>query len=337
MWIAVSGVVALLVLAGAIYQRLGLARDARRFLPPGRFVDVDGGRLHVVCRGTGMPAVVFESALATSSLSWIRVQDAAARFTTACAYDRAGFAWSDPASRRTTFARTVDGLEAVVASLSDAPCVLVGHSFGVFVCLEYARRHPGKVAGLVLVDPPSDWVAMDRGQRRMLRGGIVMSRLGEALARVGVVRGCLALLMGGRPGASRRLIKLLGPTTSRTLERIVGEVRKLPPEIYPVVQAMWCRPKCFAAMADHLRMMIEAGAAVAGIDSLDDVPLVVISSGDQPPSVVEAHHALAALSTRGRVVIAEKSGHWIPYDEPELILEAIRGVHAGYHLPRRMP
>src|SRR4051812_9592447 len=297
MWPAFAAFALAAAAAGAVWQRLGVARDARRFPPPGRFVDSGGDRLHVVCRGEGTPTVVFESALATSSLSWIGVQDDVARFTATCAYDRAGFAWSPPPVARRTFGRTVDQLEAVLAACKP-PYVLVGHSFGVFVCLECAHRHAGQVSGLVLVDPPSDWMAIDRGQRRMLRGGIVMSRLGQALAAVGVVRGSLALLTGGRPGASRWFVKLFGPTTSRTLERLVGEVRKLPADIHPVVQAMWCRPQSFAAMADHLQMMTEATAAVANISSLDDVPLVVISSGDQPPAVVAAHRALAGMSTR---------------------------------------
>ena len=325
MWIVASLV--LLALAGVVYQRIGLARDARRFPPPGRFVDAGGRRLHVVCRGSGTPAVIFESALATSSLSWIRVQDSVARFASACAYDRAGFAWSDASAGTATFERTVDGLEAVAAGASSKPPhVLVGHSFGVFVCMQYAARHPREVAGLVLVDPPSDWLPMDRRQRRMLRGGMAMSRLGGLLARAGVVRASLALLTGGAPGATRNFVKVFGPTTASTLKRIVEEVRKLPEEIHPVVQAMWCQPKCFAAMADTLRMMMEATAAVSRIASLGDVPIVVISSGDQPPPIVDAHRALAAMSSRGRVVIAAKSGHWIPYDEPHLIVDAIREV-----------
>ena len=289
MWIVAAGLAALLALAGLVYQRNGLARDARRFPAPGRFVDAAGQRLHVVCRGTGTPAVVFESALATSSLSWTRVQDAVARFASACAYDRAGFAWSDSSTGETTFARTVDGLEAVVSSLSSKPPhVFVGHSFGVFVCLQYAARHPGNVAGLVLVDPPSDWMPMDRRQRRLLRGGMAMSRLGGLLARIGVVRASLALLTGGAPAATRNFVKVFGPTTARTLQRLVGEVRKLPEEIHPVVQAMWCRPKCFDAMADTLRMMMEATAAVGRITSLGDIPTIVISSGDQPLPIVDA-------------------------------------------------
>jgi hypothetical protein len=67
------------------------------------------------------------------------------------------------------------------------------------------------------------------------------------------VRACLALLTGGAPAAPRYFVKVFGPTAARTLERLVGEVRKLPSDIHPGVQALWCQPKCFQAMADHLR------------------------------------------------------------------------------------
>jgi hypothetical protein len=114
--------------------------------------------------------------------------------------------------------------------------------------------------------------------------------------------------------------------TARTLERLVGEVRKLPPEIHPLVQALWCQPKCFQSLADHLRMLQEATASAEEVAFLGDVPLVVISSGDQPPDVRAAHQALARMSSHGHVVFASKSGHWVPYDEPELIVETIREV-----------
>ena len=326
--LAVAGIVAaVLVLAGVAYQLVGLARDARRFPPPGRFVDGGGHRLHAVCRGHGAPTVVLESAIAASSLSWARVQPAVAQFTSVCAYDRAGLAWSDPSSVPRTFARIVDELQAWLTTLDCAtPYILVGHSFGVFVCLTYAARHPQRVAGLVLVDPPSEWTHMDRRQSRMLQGGVLLSRVGSLLARIGVVRACLALLTGGAPAAPRQFVKVFGPTTARTVERLVGEVRKLPPELHPVVQAHWCQPKCFQAMADHLGILQEAAASAAEVASLGDVPLIVISSGDQTPEVIALHQALAGTSSQGRVVVASKSGHWVPYDEPELIVEAIRDL-----------
>jgi pimeloyl-ACP methyl ester carboxylesterase len=127
------------------------------------------------------------------------------------------------------------------------------------------------------------------------------------------------------PAAPRYFVKLFGPTTARTLERLVGEVRKLPPELHPVVQALWCQPKCFLAMAAYLGALPEAIAEVGRVPPLT-VPLIVISSGDQTPDVLEAHQALARKSTMGRHVVAAHSTHWIPFDEPGLIVTAIRDV-----------
>src|SRR5215831_6732603 len=326
--LAITGLVILgLALAGVVYQSVGLARDARRFPPPGRLIDVGDHRLHAVCRGRGAPTVVLESAIAASSVSWGRVQPAVAGFASVCAYDRGGFAWSDASPAPPGFSRIVDDLDALLTKLDCAtPYVMVGHSFGVFVCLAYTQRHADRVAGLVLVDPPSEWMRLDQRRSRMVQGAVWLSQIGSVLARLGVVRACLALLTGGVPAAPRYFVKVFGPTTAGTIERLVGEIRKLPPESHPVVQALWCQPKCFHAMADHLRVLSEATASAGAITSLGDLPVIVISSGDQTPDVTAAHQQLAGMSSRGRVVVASKSGHWVPYDEPELIVDAIHEI-----------
>lgn len=322
-------VLALLVAAaaiGALYQVAGASRD-RRFQIAGRLIDVGGHRLHAVCQGEGRPVVLLESGIAASSLSWTLVQPEVARFTQACAYDRAGLAWSDRGPSPRTFSRIVDELRAVLVAIAPhGPYVLVGHSFGSFVVRAYAARFPRDVTGLVLVDPPTDWLTMTRQQSRMLRGGVQLSRIGAVLAHLGVVRGCLALLTGGVPGAPRSFVKIFGPTAARTLERLVGEVRKLPPDIHPVVRMLWCQPKCFYAMADHLSVLAREASSMAALAPPRDVPVVVISGGDQPPEQVAAHRRLSECSDAGRHVVAARSGHWILFDEPGLIVEAIRDL-----------
>jgi pimeloyl-ACP methyl ester carboxylesterase len=146
------------------------------------------------------------------------------------------------------------------------------------------------------------------------------------LARVGVVRACLALLTGGAPGVPRHFVRIFGPTAARTLERLVGEIRKLPPDVHPIVQTIWCQPKCFHAMADHLAVLEETAAVVGAVTSLPDVPLLIISSGDQSPDTIRKHRQLARLSTKSRHLVATRSGHWIQFDEPELVVAAIRDI-----------
>jgi len=320
-------IVALALGAGVLYQFVGMRASARLYPPPGTTIEVEGQRLHVVCAGDGRPAVVFESGIAASSLSWSGVLRDVAGFTQACAYDRAGLGWSDPVRSRRTLARMLRELEGVVAHAGGGvPAVLVGHSFGAFLVCAYAAARPADVAGLVLLDPPSEWHEISRQQARLLRGGVQLSRVGGLLARLGVVRASLSLLTGGAPGVPRRFAHLFGPTAARTLERLVGEVRKLPPEVHPLVQMIWCQPKCFRAMAEHLAALEETAAAVGRITSLENVPLAIISSADQPADVMAKHSALAGLSARGRHVVASSAGHWIQFDEPDLVVAAIRDV-----------
>lgn len=319
-----------LLAAGVLYQQIGASRQRRRFAPPGVLIDAAGHRLHVTCAGAGSPPVLLESGIAASSLSWAHVQPQIAKLTRVCAYDRAGLGWSDAPSRPTTFGGIVDDLSAVLDHLSPHErVVLAGHSFGGFVVRALAARRPGQVAAIVLIDPPTEWLSASPERARLLWGARQMSRLGALLAHLGVVRACLALLTGGAPGAPRRFVRIFGPTTARTLERLVGEVRKLPPEVHPAVQAVWCQPKCFRAMADHMAALARDGASIAGTVLPHDIPVVVISSGDQPADQLAAHRTLAAASLEGRHVIAQRSAHWVQFDEPELIVGVIGEVIAA--------
>ena len=316
---------AALVAAGVLYQRIAGQAASRRFPPPGEMIDVGGHRLHVSCSGAGHPSVVLESGIAASSISWAVVQPVIAQFTRACTYDRAGLAWSDVPSCARTFERIVDELGQVLKRVAPGECcILVGHSFGSFVVRGYAMRHPEAVAGMVLVDPAIEWLTPDPQRAYRLRRAQFLARVGAWLAHIGVPRACLALLIGGAPSAPQRFSRLFGETVAETLNRLVGEVRKLPPETYPLMQEFWSQPKCYYAMADHLAALERDGAAIARIVSPPEIPTIVISSGNQPQEHIEAQRLLATASRGGRHVIAARSSHWIQFDEPELVTAAVR-------------
>lgn len=329
------GLFAALVLVGVVYQAAGMARDAKRFLPPGRMIDVGGYRLHIRVMepeqgvAPGTPTVLLEAGIAASSLSWSKVLPEVAKFARVVSYDRAGLGWSEESPRPRTPPHIVEELHALLDRAGvPRPLVLVGHSFGGYCARYYAHKFPGEVAGIVLVDSvhPAEWERITPQQRRMLRGAVLFSRIGELLTRVGFVRFVLERLERGATGAPKAAARAFGPSAEKFLGRIVGEVRKLPAEVLPQVRAVWCQPRCHRAMAAYVGSLPASAAVVASLGGLGGLPLVVLSGSHHPEPRAREQEDLARLSTNSKHIIASDSAHWILLDEPELVAEAVRDV-----------
>jgi pimeloyl-ACP methyl ester carboxylesterase len=77
-------------------------------------------------------------------------------------------------------------------------------------------------------------------------------------------------------------------------------------------------------MANHMRTLRRHHPEIAAVAVPPDIPIVVISGGDQPAEQLAAHRKLAEASNAGRHVVANRSAHWIQFDQPELIVSAVR-------------
>jgi len=320
-------VVLVLLAAGLVYQSIGAWRDKVRHPPPGRMIKAGAQRLHVYETGEGDPTVVLEAGISATICNWQLIQPEIAKFTRVLSYDRAGLGWSDRARTPRTVSSIVDELhEMLLAADVPPPYVLVGHSFGGIVARLYTMRYPSEIAGIVLVDPVllEEWHPLSRERKRMLIGGAVLSRWGGFLARLGVVRFTLNRLAGGRS----RLPRAIGRAAASgqglsTMERLIGEVRKMPKELWPAIQSHWSLPKTFASMGSHLAKMPESVSCIFDAPPLD-VPVTMLTgvrSLTKWPS-----DGPARVSTNSSHIVAENSGHWIQLDEPDLVVEAIRSM-----------
>jgi pimeloyl-ACP methyl ester carboxylesterase len=222
--------------------------------------------------------------------------------------------------------------EALRALLQQAglapPFILVGHSFGAFLMRLYADRWPEEVAGLVLIDPAlvQEWGEPEPGRLRMLGRGVSLSRRGGFLARIGFVRLSLSLLTSGLHFLPKLLSKVSSGGGHSVSSRLVGEVRKLPPELWPAVQSHWCRPESFESMARHLETLPDTAAKVRKTNPIGSIPVTVISGGHLSPLQSAEHEGIARSSQQGRHIRAENSGHWVHLDEPDTVIAAIREI-----------
>jgi pimeloyl-ACP methyl ester carboxylesterase len=287
--------------------------------------------MHIHVTGAGTPTVLFESGMGASCLSWTHVQPAVAEFARAVSYDRAGHGWSDPAHEPRTAQQIAQELHTLLdAAGVPGPYVLVGHSFGGYATRAFAHLYREDVVGLVLVDSihPAEWENPTPEQLRVIGVGLQYARIAAWLARLGVVRFCLARVAKGSPGLGRAAASAFGARVSTTVQRIAGEIRKLPAPMLPVVRGFWSQPKNFVSLGQHVAALPVSAAQAAVINSLGDLPVVVLSGDHHLAPYADWQRDLAQLSSRGVQIVAGESGHWIHLDRPALVTQVIREVVA---------
>ena len=289
-----------LLACGIAYQALGARADAERYPPPGELVDVGGHRLHLNCAGRGRPIVILEAGLPGSSLDWSLVQPAVAKATTVCAYDRAGFGWSDPGPQARTGSRIADELHTLLERAGvPGPYVVVGHSFGGLYVRVFASRFPKEVAGVVLVDPSAEDLVRRRPPPKLK---VVLC---ETQVLLGVER----------------------------LEAALGrdrEHRKLPPGVKAVALAQDSRTATCRAAYDESSERAETILQVRHAGRLGSRPLVLVARGrDIDPGRGGAQTALLRLSRNSEQVVASESGHYIQLEQPAVVVDAIGKVFAA--------
>jgi pimeloyl-ACP methyl ester carboxylesterase len=286
-------------------------------IPPGRLIDIGGRRLHLNCTGTGAPAIVAENGLGAFSTDWALVQPEASKFTRFCSYDRAGYAWSDSGPALDMVEETTDDLRILLRTAHvDPPYVLIGASLGGLYIRAYQRRFSEEVAGLVLEDASSEQFLDFQIEGR---DKVVADISADELRAMFEAR-------------------LRIPSTAPILPTSVEEpADKLPKQAQ--MARLWALRKLLSAErmipsfpgAESWReefIALRPGSSVS--HALGDLPLIVLTRGQNTDNRrKEVAAEFAALSTVGKLVIAEHSDHEIHMYRPDLVIESLKEVVAA--------
>lgn len=305
--------------------------------PLGKLVDIGGWRIHINCTGDSQAkstTVVLESGSGGFSFDWSLIQPGVARFARVCSYDRAGSAWSDLGPRPRTMRQIAYELHTALnkAGIRE-PYVMVGHSIGGLLVRTYAAQYPKEVAGMVLVDSTHEdnkGFTLD-GKLQSIRERST-GRLVPAI-QTSISKQEKELLPEERQKIEQ-FRKMIGPPTIRP------PFDKLPTSLQQTRLWALSLPSNGVADSDPYRGE-EFSEIYVGRQKqqhpLGAMPLIVLSSGlvanprtDQDKLLIEDGQRLQAdlknLSTNSKQVIAEKSGHHVQFDQPELVIDSIKGV-----------
>lgn len=312
--------VLLFMLAGLSYQFTKLKADGRRFPQEGRSVDIGGYKLNINCAGQGSPTVILEAGLAVPAPSWRTTQAGIAKFTRVCWYDRAGYGWSDPGPMPRTTSQIVTELHRLLQNSGERPpYILVGHSTGGPIVRIYAFRYAGQVAGLVLVDPGHEDLKFSDNVQKIADGELRQRQRDRQL-------GPILYWLGISRFAARNVIDNSSPSD---------------PE--PEFRYFAIQPKFITTAANETENLTEGKDELRAAGSLGDKPLVVLigensllnlpvspeEKAEANLSWIEFEKRLADLSSRGKWVIVPGAGHMLPFERPDAIVSAVRGLWTG--------
>jgi pimeloyl-ACP methyl ester carboxylesterase len=316
--LSVAIVFAAAIAGSAIYNSIALLWFRAHNPPPGDTYVVNGHKMHMVCTGSGSPTIVLEAGLGNDALIWGGVQPVLAKTTRVCAYDRAGFGWSDPLPAP----RDADHIAAELHGLLleakvTGPIVLMGHSIAGIYMRDYAARYPEDLAGIVFVDGSTPLQEDNPAFKAGAKGPPMWLEkvLMKAAFPVGVPR-------------------LIGQC-SRPIPGFEAHAAKL--ETEDICHAQ------LAPMFDEMDSIDRSGNETVHTGPYGALPILILSqdsakmTAGSTANVANAWNQmqedLKKLSTRSRRIVAKNSSHYIQIDRSDLIekevpvfIEQIRGT-----------
>jgi pimeloyl-ACP methyl ester carboxylesterase len=252
-----SAVAALAALA--IVNRY-LAKKAERDSPPiGRFVEVDGVKLHYVDRGSGDPVILLHGngSMIQDFESSGLIQMASRKYRV-IAFDRPGFGHSArPRGTIWTPEAQAELIHRALTQIGISRATVLGHSWGASVAVALALKHPECVAGLVLAS--GYYYPTARGDVLLLSAPAVPV-VGDILSHT----------------VAPILSRLLWPL----LTKKIFAPAPVPDKFLEFPKEMAVRPSQIRASAAESALLIPGAFSLAGEYASLRMPVVIIA-GDQ--------------------------------------------------------
>jgi pimeloyl-ACP methyl ester carboxylesterase len=295
-------VLALCLMTGMAYEAIATLRLRSRAIRC-KLVEVGGYRLYINCQGNGLPTVVIDSGLGDDSDVRSELHSKFAELARTCVYDRAGLGRSDNGPLPRSSEQIVKELHTLLTNAEETgPFLFVAHSMAGYDARIFAHRFPRELAGLLLLDVSHP----DQNDRE------------SATASKDRNEFMLRQAWYGR-------LPPFGIT------RLLGHCEFHPQD---------CSRSFRTTFEEYDAFTNISPAQVRAAGDLGDLPLIVIAHDPAAEIAIDAsaqvrqdeaidlqmQRELSELSTRGCLLIAVGSRHYVQDARPDMVLKSLESL-----------
>lgn len=309
--ILVATVVALSAMAAIVKYK---TKQVEQEHPPhGKFIEVDGVRLHYFDEGSGEPLVLIHgNGTMAEDYKISTVLEHAAKTHRVITFDRPGYGYSErPEDKRWDATAQAQLLHKALVQLGVERPVVVGHSWGTLVALSMALEQPDYVRSLVLLSgyyypTPRLDVVLSAPMAIPLYGSLIRHTISPLVGRL------------VWPLAVR---KLFSPSSQPAHFK----------RAFPVWMSM--RPSQLRASAGDGAMMIPEASRLGDRYKELQMPIVIMAGSGDLLALSKLHsERLHEEIIHSKLVLKPEVGHMIHQVVPDDVIKAIEMAFADSHV-----
>jgi pimeloyl-ACP methyl ester carboxylesterase len=291
-----------------------------------QLININNSRIEVLYKGKKGPLIVILTGMGCSFEEWYEVIESISKTRRVITFHRQGLGQSQLGKGIQNTETAVNDLAEILDYFQIEEAVyIVGHSYGGLCAQHFAKLYPELVAGVILVDSTS--VELIELEKLDLP---VMNEESDA----SWIEKCVDYATKGKV----ELAKIIKPSLSE-------KYRQFPKAVQKHLLDFQVKSSLYKAMASEIKEWTKDAEVIVNLGDFPDIPLTVIGRDKEYVMATESSNGIphwelrvfeekwrelimnqSRLTSTGEFIIAEKSGHSVFLDRPDLVIDCIHRI-----------
>jgi pimeloyl-ACP methyl ester carboxylesterase len=286
-----------------------------------QLIKINNNYIEVLNKGDKGPIVIILTGMGCSFEEWYEVIETLSKTYRVLTFHRQGLGESELGDGIQNTASTVRDLAEILNHFQiDEPVYLIGHSYGGLCVQHFAKVHPEKVTGVILVDSTS--VELKELEKLDLP---VLNQDTDEL--------WIEKSLDYSTKDKQELLEIIKPSLNE-------KHRQFPKAIQQKLLDYQVNPLLYKAMASEIKEWTIDAEVIMSLGNFPDLPLIVIGRDKEYTIESESKNGIpkweliefeekwaelitnqSKLSSKGELFFAANSGHSVFLDRPDLVID----------------